>query len=134
MDVCRKKSFLSFNSKRSTILASCSRNDNITFFLLCFFLIACRRQTAEEREAERQAASRLIMSLHNEVISKGLYGPTQASMDREAAPSFNALQGLQSWASTSPVGLQVQPGSEHHSSQPTHYSISTQPPIASPIC
>lgn len=93
-----------------------------------------RRQTAEEREAERQAASRLIMSLHNEVISKGLYGPTPSSLEREAPPPFSALQGLQSWASTSPVGLPVQPVSEHHSSPPTHYTISTQPPIASPIC
>lgn len=75
------------------------------------------------------------MSLHNEVISKGLYGAATTSIDREASPSFGALQGLQSWASTSPIGLPVQPVSEHHHSPATHYSISTQPPpIASPIC
>jgi hypothetical protein len=41
------------------------------------FLFPCsRRQTAEEREAERQAANRLMMSLQAEALTKGLYsGP-----------------------------------------------------------
>ncbi|KAF6210008.1 hypothetical protein GE061_015763 [Apolygus lucorum] len=40
------------------------------------FLEARSRQTAEEREAERQAANRLMMSLQAEALGKGLYpGP-----------------------------------------------------------
>ncbi|CAH1404407.1 unnamed protein product [Nezara viridula] len=37
------------------------------------FLLLILRQTAEEREAERQAANRLMMSLQAEALGKGLY-------------------------------------------------------------
>lgn len=36
--------------------------------------MCCRRQTAEEREAERQAANRLLLSLQNESAAKAMYG------------------------------------------------------------
>lgn len=101
-----------------------------------------RRQTAEEREAERQAASRLIMSLHNEAITKGLYAAAAGpSLDRDHVGHFSALQGLANWttaASPAAVAALVQQptASEHHSPvvSSAHYSISSQPPMASPIC
>nr|XP_022916157.1 T-cell leukemia homeobox protein 3-like [Onthophagus taurus] len=57
-----------------------------------------RRQTAEEREAERQAANRLMLSLQAEALSKG-YMPENSS--QPAGPSdtaLSALQNLQPWA------------------------------------
>ncbi|KAI7692887.1 T-cell leukemia homeobox protein 3 [Sarcoptes scabiei] len=44
-----------------------------------------RRQTAEEREAERQAANRLMMSLQAEVVSKSFYGGGSPSLSSEMA-------------------------------------------------
>lgn len=117
-----------------------------------------RRQTAEEREAERQAANRLMMSLQAEALSKGMFerpppghvGSTAlngdhphpaaaASPPRPAHPAppgpghgagaLSALQNLQPWAGVGPP--------------PPHHSPSEQPPpphppyhqpIASPIC
>ncbi|XP_032784739.2 T-cell leukemia homeobox protein 3 [Daphnia magna] len=84
-----------------------------------------RRQTAEEREAERQAANRLMLSIQAEAMTKTLYpvtsvAPSQrssSSMQHDAsqtttgvqnnrsdlrmsptATSLNALQSLQPWA------------------------------------
>ncbi|ERL90074.1 hypothetical protein D910_07429 [Dendroctonus ponderosae] len=56
------------------------------------------RQTAEEREAERQAANRLMMSLQAEALSKGYMseGPPAASAANDTA--LSALQNLQPWA------------------------------------
>ncbi|KAK4008432.1 hypothetical protein OUZ56_013572 [Daphnia magna] len=83
------------------------------------------RQTAEEREAERQAANRLMLSIQAEAMTKTLYpvtsvAPSQrssSSMQHDAsqtttgvqnnrsdlrmsptATSLNALQSLQPWA------------------------------------
>jgi len=85
-----------------------------------------RRQTAEEREAERQAANRLMMSLQAEVVSKSLYSTGQGSSDpsssalaaahaaaaREAMylnnSSLHALQNIQPWCGG---------GDPHHAGQ-----------------
>ncbi|CAO1331655.1 unnamed protein product [Diamesa hyperborea] len=59
-----------------------------------------RRQTAEEREAERQAANRLMLSLQAEALSKGFGGPphqTNQHQNGNGAP-LAALHGLQPWA------------------------------------
>ncbi|XP_019870117.1 T-cell leukemia homeobox protein 3 isoform X2 [Aethina tumida] len=57
-----------------------------------------RRQTAEEREAERQAANRLMLSLQAEALSKGYMseGPPPAQGPGDTA--LSALQNLQPWA------------------------------------
>ncbi|XP_060528215.1 T-cell leukemia homeobox protein 3 isoform X2 [Cylas formicarius] len=57
-----------------------------------------RRQTAEEREAERQAANRLMLSLQAEALTKGYMneGPPPASAPNDTA--LSALQNLQPWA------------------------------------
>ncbi|CAG9761131.1 unnamed protein product [Ceutorhynchus assimilis] len=57
-----------------------------------------RRQTAEEREAERQAANRLMLSLQAEALSKGYMteGPSSAAPPTDTA--LSALQNLQPWA------------------------------------
>lgn len=63
-------------------------------------LISYRRQTAEEREAERQAANRLMLSLQAEAISKGFAPPSGTPMSTASvngAP-LAALHGLQPWA------------------------------------
>ncbi|XP_018496868.2 T-cell leukemia homeobox protein 3-like [Galendromus occidentalis] len=64
-----------------------------------------RRQTAEEREAERQAANRLMMSLQAEVVQKSMQFAAQqvASDPRDqlqclSSASLHALQSLQPWA------------------------------------
>ncbi|KAH8408006.1 hypothetical protein KR222_010715 [Zaprionus bogoriensis] len=62
-----------------------------------------RRQTAEEREAERQAANRLMLSLQAEAISKGFAppaAPLSAQTGVNGAP-LAALHGLQPWAEAS---------------------------------
>ncbi|XP_050050367.1 T-cell leukemia homeobox protein 3-like isoform X1 [Dermacentor andersoni] len=56
------------------------------------------RQTAEEREAERHAANRLMMSLQAEVVSKSIYEGARDSLCMSNA-SLHALQSLQPWAS-----------------------------------
>ena len=50
----------------------------IEFF---FFSFLCRRQTAEEREAERQAANRLLMSLQAEASTGSKVGPMFSNAD-----------------------------------------------------
>lgn len=60
-----------------------------------------RRQTAEEREAERQAANRLMLSLQAEALSKGFGAPSSAPMSSNGAP-LAALHGLQPWAPSAP--------------------------------
>ncbi|RZC39202.1 hypothetical protein BDFB_012190, partial [Asbolus verrucosus] len=56
------------------------------------------RQTAEEREAERQAANRLMLSLQAEALTKGYMseGPPPTSGPGDTA--LSALQNLQPWA------------------------------------
>ncbi|XP_042325664.1 T-cell leukemia homeobox protein 2, partial [Sceloporus undulatus] len=59
-----------------------------------------RRQTAEEREAERQQANRLMLRLHQEAFQKGLTPPGPPHPDRLCLhnSSLFALQNLQPWA------------------------------------
>lgn len=77
---------------------------------LLFFASGCiafdRRQTAEEREAERQAANRLMLSLQAEALSKGFGPPTTQSAQTSTplAPPLAGLQSLQPWAEAHPAG------------------------------
>ncbi|XP_053669781.1 T-cell leukemia homeobox protein 3 [Anopheles nili] len=66
-----------------------------------------RRQTAEEREAERQAANRLMLSLQAEALSKGFgQPPPSAAAPTSATPGapLAALHGLQPWAEAHTAG------------------------------
>ncbi|XP_053657585.1 T-cell leukemia homeobox protein 3 [Anopheles marshallii] len=66
-----------------------------------------RRQTAEEREAERQAANRLMLSLQAEALSKGFgQPPPSAAAPSTATPGapLAALHGLQPWAEAHTAG------------------------------
>ncbi|CAH2242597.1 jg14133 [Pararge aegeria aegeria] len=99
-----------------------------------------RRQTAEEREAERQAANRLMLSLQAEALSKGYMtepppGSAQLSALHYQSPpntappppsntALSALQNLQPWAGGQGSFMNA-PGS----APPQH-----PPPVASPIC
>lgn len=78
------------------------------FYSILFFIrfSFCRRQTAEEREAERQAANRLMLSLQAEALSKGFGAPptSQASQVTPLAPPLAGLQSLQPWAEAHPAG------------------------------
>jgi hypothetical protein len=62
-------------------------DDDVTF--------CCRRQTAEEREAERQAAQKFMMSLQAEA-SKNMYNSPDPLCLSNA--SLHALQNIQPWA------------------------------------
>lgn len=84
------------------------------FVFIIFFLE--RRQTAEEREAERQAANRLMMTLQAEVVSKSLYtnhpicGPSDLAVDlalhsHHPPPPPTAAAHLASPQTSSPVAL-----------------------------
>lgn len=57
-----------------------------------------RRQTAEEREAERQAANRLMLSLQAEALTKGYMGEGPPQTSTPADTALSALQNLQPWA------------------------------------
>ncbi|XP_075043900.1 T-cell leukemia homeobox protein 2 [Mixophyes fleayi] len=61
-----------------------------------------RRQTAEERESERQHTTRMMMQLQQEAFQKGL----QPSLPRDPLCAHNsslcALQSLQPWAEETP--------------------------------
>lgn len=57
-----------------------------------------RRQTAEEREAERQQANRLMMQLQQEAFQKSLSAPMQPDPLCLHNSSLYALQNLQPWA------------------------------------
>ncbi|KOB74073.1 Uncharacterized protein OBRU01_10123 [Operophtera brumata] len=96
------------------------------------------RQTAEEREAERQAANRLMLSLQAEALSKGYMPepPTSAQLtalhyqnpvntvaQQPSNTALSALQNLQPWAGN-PGFMNTQP-----TAPPSH-----PPPVASPIC
>lgn len=65
-------------------------------------MIHLRRQTAEEREAERQAANRLMLSLQAEALSKGFGTPAPPSSMTSPGAPLAALHGLQPWAPTAP--------------------------------
>ncbi|XP_020822583.1 T-cell leukemia homeobox protein 1 isoform X1 [Phascolarctos cinereus] len=57
-----------------------------------------RRQTAEEREAERQQANRILMQLQQEAFQKSLAQPLQADPLCVHNSSLFALQNLQPWS------------------------------------
>ncbi|XP_072023720.1 T-cell leukemia homeobox protein 3-like [Amphiura filiformis] len=56
-----------------------------------------RRQTAEEREAERQAAARFMFTLQHEVMMKSLHDQAPPDPLCIHNSSLNALQNLQPW-------------------------------------
>ncbi|CAG9834080.1 unnamed protein product [Diabrotica balteata] len=56
------------------------------------------RQTAEEREAERQAANRLMLSLQAEALSKGYMSEGPPPQPGPGDTALSALQNLQPWA------------------------------------
>lgn len=62
-----------------------------------------RRQTAEEREAERQQANRLMLQLQQEAFQKTLSQPLQPDPLCLANSSLYALQNLQPWADDNKV-------------------------------
>ncbi|TWW55379.1 T-cell leukemia homeobox protein 1 Homeobox protein Hox-11 [Takifugu flavidus] len=62
-----------------------------------------RRQTAEEREAERQQANRLMLQLQQEAFQKTLSQPLQPDPLCLANSSLYALQNLQPWAEDNKV-------------------------------
>jgi len=81
----------------------------------------CRRQTAEEREAERQAANRLMLSLQAEALGKVAY-PTSVSGHPGGAPvSSLDRQQASTTALTHPVGQWASP-------------YGPPQPLAEPIC
>ncbi|XP_042192978.1 T-cell leukemia homeobox protein 1 isoform X2 [Callorhinchus milii] len=57
-----------------------------------------RRQTAEEREAERQQANRILMQLQQEAFQKSLNQPLQPDPICLHNSSLYALQNLQPWS------------------------------------
>nr|XP_033815826.1 T-cell leukemia homeobox protein 2 [Geotrypetes seraphini] len=62
-----------------------------------------RRQTAEEREAERQQANRLMIHLQQEAFQKSLSQPLQQDPLCMHNSSLYALQNLQPWADENKV-------------------------------
>ncbi|XP_020773317.1 T-cell leukemia homeobox protein 2 isoform X3 [Boleophthalmus pectinirostris] len=62
-----------------------------------------RRQTAEEREAERQQANRLMLQLQQEAFQKTLSQPLQPDPLCLHNSSLFALQNLQPWAEDNKV-------------------------------
>lgn len=61
----------------------------------------CRRQTAEEREAERQQANRILLQLQQEAFQKSLAQPLPADPLCVHNSSLFALQNLQPWSDDS---------------------------------
>ncbi|KAG8551549.1 hypothetical protein GDO81_004160 [Engystomops pustulosus] len=57
-----------------------------------------RRQTAEEREAERQQANRILMQLQQEAFQKSINQPLQPDPICIHNSSLFALQNLQPWS------------------------------------
>ncbi|XP_059491155.1 T-cell leukemia homeobox protein 3 [Neocloeon triangulifer] len=119
-----------------------------------------RRQTAEEREAERQAANRLMMSLQAEAMSKGMFpsagaatpsdGPSMQSL--QCSASLSALQSMQPWgpppgSMAAAVAAAVAAAHSSAASEPPHSpqsdpggllhappSYLNPAPMTSPIC
>ncbi|XP_015909792.1 T-cell leukemia homeobox protein 1 [Parasteatoda tepidariorum] len=97
-----------------------------------------RRQTAEEREAERQAANRLMMSLQAEVVSKSIYDQSRDPLCISNA-SLHALQTLQPWASENAAAAHAAAAAAaavgHHQSGVERPSFLAPPhSLSSPIC
>lgn len=94
-----------------------------------------RRQTAEEREAERQAANRLMMSLQAEVVSKSIYDQTRDSLCISNA-SLHALQTLQPWASENAAAAHAAAAAAagHHQGIDRPQFLAPPHSLSSPIC
>lgn len=96
--------------------------DYIYYFDYIFFF-NYRRHMMEEREAQRQMATKMMQSMMD---------------DRDGGVRLGALQGLQAWspAAMSPgASGPVVVGASAVAAQPPpgHFSLS-QPPVASPMC
>lgn len=89
------------------MLCTCSHDNNYTGLKsssVPFCLLRPpRRQTAEEREAERQQANRLMLQLQQEAFQKTLSQPLQPDPLCLHNSSLYALQNLQPWADENKV-------------------------------
>ncbi|XP_037503775.2 T-cell leukemia homeobox protein 3 isoform X2 [Rhipicephalus sanguineus] len=92
-----------------------------------------RRQTAEEREAERHAANRLMMSLQAEVVSKSIYEGARDSLCMSNA-SLHALQSLQPWASEAAAANALHASAAAERSQAAAAYLAQPPSLTSPLC
>ena len=78
------------------VLTSYSETAQTYIYIYIYICLLCfRRQTAEEREAERQAAQKFMMSLQAEA-SKNMYNSPDPLCLSNA--SLSALQNIQPWA------------------------------------
>ncbi|XP_049267485.1 T-cell leukemia homeobox protein 3 isoform X1 [Rhipicephalus sanguineus] len=91
------------------------------------------RQTAEEREAERHAANRLMMSLQAEVVSKSIYEGARDSLCMSNA-SLHALQSLQPWASEAAAANALHASAAAERSQAAAAYLAQPPSLTSPLC
>lgn len=66
--------------------------------LVAFPVTLRRRQTAEEREAERQQANRILMQLQQEAFQKTINQPLTPDPLCLQNSSLFALQNLQPWS------------------------------------
>ncbi|XP_035231125.1 homeobox protein EMX2-like isoform X2 [Stegodyphus dumicola] len=94
-----------------------------------------RRQTAEEREAERQAANRLMMSLQAEVVSKSIYDQARDPVCLSNS-SLHALQTLQPWASENVAAAHMAAAAAagHHQGVDRPSYLAPPHSLSSPIC
>ncbi|KAG2465466.1 TLX1 protein, partial [Polypterus senegalus] len=95
--------FSSTSLARSFHAASLSRYTHNCRPLVELSLPPWKRQTAEEREAERQQANRLMLQLQQEAFQKTLSQPLQQDPLCLHNSSLYALQNLQPWAEDNKV-------------------------------
>ena len=86
-------------------------------YYFVFVPFPSRRQTAEEREAERQAAARFMFTLQHEVMMKTLQDPVPQDRLCVHNSSLNALQNLQPWSERTHGGQQQQLQQQEHQEQ-----------------
>ncbi|MGH0143313.1 UNVERIFIED_CONTAM: hypothetical protein FKN15_026789 [Acipenser sinensis] len=79
------------------------QGENLTNRFPCCVCHGYWRQTAEEREAERQQANRLMLQLQQEAFQKTLSQPMQQDPLCLHNSSLYALQNLQPWAEDNKV-------------------------------
>lgn len=99
----------------ANVVAACSisqcfphNNETLHWLFIHLCSLFCllhpsRRQTAEEREAERQQANRLMLQLQQEAFQKTLSQPLQPDPLCLHNSSLYALQNLQPWAEDNKV-------------------------------
>ncbi|XP_076055340.1 T-cell leukemia homeobox protein 2-like [Oratosquilla oratoria] len=90
-----------------------------------------RRQAAEEREAERQATNRLMMSLQAEALSKGLLTDPPTTPLYNSNASLCALENIKPWAERNKTSSSSSGGGG--GGDQDAYSSSTTP-VVSPTC